>query len=851
MARTDLPSGTVTFVFTDVEGSTRLLHLLGEAQYGEALAEHRRLLRAAFAHHGGVEVDTQGDAFFIAFSSAPEALAAAAEARSALEGGPITIRTGIHTGTPHLIDEGYVGMDVHRAARIAASGHGGQVLVSAATATVAGRDVVDGVDLVDLGEHRLKDLAAPERLYQLGNDEFPPLNTLSVSNLPVPTTPFVGRGPELEELCALLQDPDVRVLTVTGAGGIGKTRLALQAAAESSTAFPDGLWWVALAPLTDAALASVGLAQMLGVREEEGVALSRLLADRLEGRRMLVLLDNAEHLLPGLVDEVSALLEASAHIKVLVTSRERLNVSAEHVFAVPPLSAGDAADFFQARVAMLGVSLDRSDAVDSLCERLDRLPLALQLAASRVRTFSPEQLLDRLSQRLDLLKGGRDLDQRQQTLRATIEWSHDLLSHDEQALFQRLAVFTGGCTLEAAETVCDADLDPLEGLMDKSLLQRRDDAVEPRFWMLESIHEFAAERLAAAGEEADLRARHALYFRTLAERMAASLRAGDPEEIPVSVLEADIDNLRAAVKFGLVTGDKELVREITAALPLYWLDRDLYTEGRSWLERALALDEAEDSTRRRLLSGLATIAYRQGDHDVAVTASDEAASLAMRLTGVTERFQLLRDQARAAGMKRQIETAERLWREALEAAIDADNGVGISACRLNLVELANTARQHERAEALAAENLPFVRARGQTRCEAYTLSALAEICVYRGRPTDAAEDAVAGARRATQIANNSLTAFCLDLAAVATAARGELHRSATILGATESAREAMGVPPDEQELAIRARALKLLGHARSGVEDAWAEGREIDLESALELATAGLRSRKRGDSLTA
>jgi len=841
MAGNALPSGTVTFLFTDVEGSTKLLNLLGEVRYGEALAEHRRLLRAAFGPRGGVEVDTQGDAFFIAFSGAPEALAAAADARSALEGGAIRIRVGIHTGTPLLTDEGYVGVDVHRAARIAAAGHGGQVLVSAATVAVS-----DGVNLVDLGEHRLKDLAAPERLYQLGEEEFPPLKTLSVSNLPVPASPFVGREPELEEICALLRDPDVRTLTVTGTGGIGKTRLALQAAAESSATFPDGLWWVALAPLTDAALVPVGLAQMLAVREEEGVALSRALAERLEGRRMLVLLDNGEHLLPSLVDEVRALLEASAHITVLVTSRERLNASAEHVFAVPPMSAEDASAFFRARAAMLGVSLDRSDTVAALCKRLDRLPLALQLAASRVRTFSPEQLLERLSRRLDLLKGGRDLDPRQQTLRATIEWSHGLLSPEEQALFRRLAVFTGGCTLEAAETVCDAEVDPLEGLVDKSLLQRRDDAVEPRFWMLESIHEFAAERLAASGEEAHLRAGHALYFRALAERMAASLRAGDPEEIPVSVLEADIDNLRAAVVFGLAMVDKELVREITAALPLYWLDRDLYAEGRSWLERALALDEAEDDTRRRLLSGLATIAYRQGDHEVAVSASDETASLAMRLAGVTDRFQLLRDQARAAGMKGELEAAERLWREALDAAIDADNGVGISACRLNLVDLANTAQRHEHAEALAGENLPFVRARGQTRCEAYTLSALAETRVYRGHPADAAEDAVAGARRATQIGNNSLTAFCLDLAAAAAAARGEPHRSAKILGATEAAREAMGAPPNEQEEAIRARALELLGRDASGVEDAWAEGRALDLESALDLATAGLVVEGRG-----
>ena len=831
--RHDLPSGTVTFLFTDVEGSTKLLHDLGAEGYARALAEHRRLLRDAFTAHGGVEVDTQGDAFFIAFPTAPGAVAAADEATRALAPGPIRVRIGLHTGAPLVTDEGYVGVDVHRAARIAAAGHGGQVLVSATTVAAS-----EDVDLVDLGEHRLKDLAAPERLYQLGDDEFPPLKALSVSNLPVPATPFVGREPELEQLCTLLRDRDVRLLTVTGAGGIGKTRLALQAAAETSAAFPDGLWWVALAPLTDPALVPVAVAQMLGVREEEGVPLAQALAERLENRRLLVLLDNAEHLLRDLVDEVRGLLEASARITVLVTSRERLDVSAEHVFALPPMTTEDASAFFRARAAMLGVSLDRSAGVAALCERLDRLPLALQLAASRLRTFSPEQLLARLSRRLDLLKGGRDLDPRQQTLRATIEWSHDLLSPEEQTLFRRLAVFVDGCTLAAAETVCDAQTDQLEGLVDKSLLQRRDDAVEPRFWMLESIHEFAAERLAAAGEEADLRARHALYFRELAERMAGSLRAGDPEETPVATLEADIDNLRAAVALGLETGDNELVREITAALPLYWLDRDLYAEGRSWLERALELDPAEDDARRRLLSGLATIAYRQGDHDVAVSASDEAAALGMRLLGVADRFQLLKDQARAAGMRGELETAEGLWRESLEAALEADNGVGISACRLNLAALANTTRRHELAEELAQENLPFVRSRGQTRCEAYTLATLAETRVYRGQAEDVADEAVAGARRSTQIGNNSLTAFCLDLAATAAAARGEARRSATILGATEAAREAMGAPPDEQEEAIRSRALELLGRDGSSVAEAWAEGRELDLESALAAATS-------------
>jgi predicted ATPase/class 3 adenylate cyclase len=707
---TRLPqTGAVTLLFTDVEGSTKLLHTLGAAHYADALAAHRRLLRAVFKSYGGVEVDTQGDAFFFVFPDARSGLAAAGEACSALESGPISVRMGIHTGRPLKTEEGYVGVDVHRAARIAGAGHGGQVLVSVETAALADGS---GSALVDLGEHRLKDLAAPERLYQLGDIKFPPLKTLSASNLPVPATPFLGREAELERLSALLSDPVVRVLTILGPGGVGKTRLALQAAAEASDEFLDGLWWVALAPLSDARQVPAALAQTLGVREHEGVDVEAALAARLEGRRTLVLLDNAEHLLPDLVEVVARLVGASDRLTVVVTSRERLQLSSETIFSVTPLNAEDASAFLQERAAALGLSIERSETVDVLCERLDHLPLALQLAAARLRMFSPQQLLERLSGRLDLLKGGRDLAPRQQTLRATIEWSHDLLTSEEQTLFRRLAVFVGGATLEAAETVCGAADDVLEGLVDKSLVQRQQAALEPRFWMLESIQHFAAERLAASGEEGNMRALHARYFRALAEAMDAELRAGDPEEGPVSVLEADINNLRAAADFGLETDDVGLVRAITASLPMYWIVRGLYAEARSWLERALELAEAEDDTRRRLLSALGTIAYAQGDHLAAVSASDEAAELAARLGGATEPLDLLKEQGLAALMKEDFEAAETLFRERLAVAIAAENGVGTSSCRLNLAYIANKTRRHDGAEALLVENLPFVRSKG-------------------------------------------------------------------------------------------------------------------------------------------
>ena len=384
--------------------------------------------------------------------------------------------------------------------------------------------------------------------------------------------------------------------------------------------------------MTDAALVLSEVAKTLHVREGEELPLREALAERFSGRRLLVLLDNAEHLLPDLAAHVADLLGAGEGLTVLVTSRERLQLTAERVIVINPLSQDDAQSFFRIRAAAHGVTIEESEELAELCDRLDRLPLALQLAAARTRTFSVGQLLARLSGRLDLLRGERDLEPRQRTLRATMEWSNELLSADEAALFRRLAVFAGGCTLAAAETVCDSDADVLEALADKSLVQLRE-GTERRFWMLESIREYAEERLEEAGETDELRRRHAGWFHALAADADEWLRAGEPEEAAIALLEADIDNVRAAVAWGLETGDTQLVREVTTVLRLYWIDRGSLAEGRSWLERALALDDAEDLTRRRLFSALGTVAYELGDHVAAVEASDAAGELAMKLAG--------------------------------------------------------------------------------------------------------------------------------------------------------------------------------------------------------------------------
>jgi predicted ATPase/class 3 adenylate cyclase len=605
----ELPTGTVTFVFTDIEGSTRLLQQLGADVYADALAEHRRALREAFVRHDGVEVDTQGDSFFVAFSTAPAAVAAAAEAQQVLVAGPIRVRIGIHTGTPHVTEGGYVGPDVHRAARIAAAGHGGQILVSSSTASL-----VDGDSLRDLREHRLKDLAAPERIYQLGGEAFPPLRSLQQTNLPIPATPFLGRHRELDEVTTLLGSGDARLLTLTGPAGAGKTRLALQAAAEASDHYPDGVFWAPLAALRDPKLVLEVAAQALEARNG--------LAERVADRRLLLILDNFEHLIDA-AGELAGLLAACPKLQLLVTSRELLRLAGEQAYPVPPLEPQDAAELFTTRARAADPRFEPSLIVEQLCSRLDNLPLAIELAATRVTVLSPEQLLDRLSKRLDLLKAGRGVDPRQKTLRATIEWSYDLLDEEERLLFERLSVFRGGCMLEAAEEICDADIDTLQSLIDKSLLRRQGE----RFWMLETIREYAAEQLEQDGEAEVLAERHAQYFLALAEEFGRGAPDGDVKK--GRGLRHDLDNLRSALGWLIGAGDAE--RELRLATAAFW---NLWTlaslrELKVWLVSALERAGGVDSRfRAEALGATALAAANLGERDDAREYARESLALA-------------------------------------------------------------------------------------------------------------------------------------------------------------------------------------------------------------------------------
>jgi predicted ATPase/class 3 adenylate cyclase len=557
--RAELPTGTVTFLFSDIAGSTRLLHTLGPESYGEALAAHRRTMREAFEAHGGVEVDTQGDAFLVAFPTAHSAADAARRATEVLAGGPIRVRMGLHTGTPVLASEGYVGIDVHRGARVGALAHGGQIVVSPATA-----GLLDGQPLVDLGLHRLKDFDGAMRLFQLGTGDFPPLRTPGSVDLPTPATRFLGREHELFEAVSLVYERDPRVLTVLGPGGSGKTRFALELSRLLAEEAEGGTVFCALAPLREPALVLPTIAERLGAAAGEVTAIAARLADK----RTHVLCDNLEHLLPEAARPLGELAAAAPALRLVVTSREALHVQGEHEFDLPPLADGEAVALFCERAQAVRPDVEETEAVHRLCERLDRLPLALELAAARTKLLAPEALLERLGQSLDLLKGTRDVDERHATLRATIAWSYDLLGEVEQRLFRWLSVFRGGCTLETAEAVCDADLDTLASLLDKSLIRRRTGRLgEERYWMLETIREFAAEQLEATGEGRDIRRRHAERMLAIAE--GAHLSEDDDEPFDWRVALAEREDLRAALDWAS-EADILLGLELASNLEAFW-----------------------------------------------------------------------------------------------------------------------------------------------------------------------------------------------------------------------------------------------------------------------------------------
>jgi predicted ATPase len=826
--RDDLPSGTVTFLFTDVEGSTRLLHSLGAEGYAEALAEHRRVIRVACASEGGVEVDTQGDAFFFAFPTAPGALAAASAFTEALAPGQVQVRVGLHTGTPLLAEEGYVGDDVHRAARIAAAGHGGQVLVSSATAQLV------ELELRDLGEHRLKDLSAPERVYQLGEGGFPALKSLYRTNLPVPATPFLGREAELTEVVRLLRKDGVRLLTLTGPGGTGKTRLALQAAAEASESFPDGVFWVPLAPLRDAELVLPSLARALALSEEPGVLLEDTLSAQLSGKSLLVLLDNVEHLLPSAAERIAA-LRASNGSCVLVTSRERLRISGEQAWPVPPLVEDEGAALFVARARAIDPTFAASQAVDELCARLDELPLAIELAAARTAVFSAEQLLERLSGRLDLLRGDRDADPRQQTLRATIEWSYELLDEVERQLFARLAVFVGGCTYEAAEEVAGADPDTLQSLLDKSLVRKRGVDSAPRYWMLETIREYAVERLEESGEAEELRRRHVGWF--LAE--AQSL----PRDVSVSRewldrMETEHDNVRAALDRLTAAGDAQSALLLAGAMWRLWGVRGYHTEGMSRLDQALADDTSPTAARASALMGAVSCAVDVREYERGRLFADEARALYSKLEDDWGVARATFFQGYVAVESGDFARARPLFEDALRRFTELDSEHDLQRVRFNLSWAYEELGELERAQELAEELLQTARATGNVRDLAFALDISSSHARDAGRFDDAVEAAREGLRIRLDEGDVQHTLDSISRVAAIHARAGGLVTATQLLSSSLNLHEQRGMQVPLYQEERNAGTLELI---RDGLDDAvlaeaWEQGARLTFDQAVSLA---------------
>jgi predicted ATPase/class 3 adenylate cyclase len=814
----DLPSGTVTLLFTDVEGSTSHLNTLGDG-YADVLVQHRRILRSAFAKRGGVEVDTQGDAFFYAFPRARDALEAASEGQDSLTEGPLRVRMGIHTGEPLVTAEGYVGIDVHRAARIAAAAHGGQVVISQTT-----RDLLDaGSGLRDLGVHRLKDLTAPERLYQLGDDEFPPLRTLDATNLPLTGTPLLGREKELEQLVTLLVEGP-RLITVTGPGGTGKTRLALQVAAELIGTFSDGVFWIPLAGLADPELVLPEIARTLPARDD--------LVGYLSGKHLLLLVDNFEHLLAAAPD-LASLLASAEGLKVLATSRAPLRIAGEREYPLEPLPTEDAATLFLERARGVGKSLGHDPTIDSICRRLDGLPLAIELAAARTKLLSPETLLARLDDALSLLtSGARDAPERQRTLRATTAWSYDLLDEESKRVFSRLSVFLGSFPLAAAEDVCDADLDAFAELVDLSLLKPID---EDRFLMLETIREYAAERLEASGEADEIRRRHADAFRSLAaERYARRVEA---ESECTDRLESDHDDLRAALEW-LALHDPDAELELAAALGWFWLSHSHLPEGRRRLIEALDRSRKEGPVRAAALTALGGIAGWQGDAERGPAWLSEGVALWRALGDVPELAYALETLGWALFAVGDNEPSLAAFEEGLDLRRRSGDAVGEIRSLGGVCQVLVAQGEVDRAEPLSKELLDLARQVNDPRAEHFGHHFLGDCALMRGDFDDAEDLYKASLRAALPLGDLLETTFEVQGVGMSAAGKGDLARGVRLGAAGYAAWESIGATvavPFWNALLDRH-----IGAAREKLgsegEVVWDEGYSMAFEDAVELA---------------
>jgi predicted ATPase/class 3 adenylate cyclase len=908
------PTGTVTFLFTDIEGSTKLWEYNAPAMHA-ALARHDEILRGAIEEKEGYVFKTVGDAFCCAFPTAPEALEAALSAQRTLfaeewgvEDG-VRVRMALHTGAAEERDGDYFGPPVNRVARLLSAAHGGQVLVSAAAQELVRDQLPAEASLMDLGERGLKDLFRPERVFQLLAPglptEFPPLRTLEShpNNLPLQPTPLVGREREVGEVVERLRGEEVRLLTLTGAGGVGKTRLALQAGGDLLEYFEDGVFFVALATITDPALVPSTIAGTLEVKESAQQPLMETLKSYLREKELLLLLDNFEQVLEG-ASLVGELVGTCPRLKILATSRAPLRLYGEQEYTVPPLALPDpsvlpplkvltqyeAVRLFVERARALKadfeVTNESAPAVAEICARLDGLPLAIELAAARIRLLPPPAILERLGSPLKLLTGGaRNLPERQRTLRGAIEWSYGLLDERDQTLFARLSVFSGGRTLEAIEAVCDpqGDLDALEGvesLLEKSLLRQEEEVGgEPRYVMLETVHEYALEKLEESGEGEDVRRRHAEFFLALAEEAEHHLRG--PEDVEwLERLEEEHDNIRAALSWALERGEAELALRLGGALWMFWEARGHYSEGHRWLEAALATaNGASAAARAKVLEGEGWLVVSSGEVDRAVVAAQEGLKLSEQagLGGaVAARF--LRILGWIAIIRGDYEGAKELLEESLTFSREADDKWGIADALLWLTNSLDFL-DRERAKELREEGIGLARELGYVTTLArhlfslgytlilegdyergaalneeaatlfrehehkgggleYLLDNLGWAALYRGDPEQAKAAYEEGLALCKELGEKVAASAYLEGLACVAGSEGEAERAARLFGAAEALREAVGWQLMPEEDALKE---PYLGSARSQLDEAsweaaWAEGRGMTFNEAVSYA---------------
>jgi len=824
-----LPTGTVTFLFTDIEGSTRLMQEIGD-RYVQAQVIHHEILRAAFQSNSGRELRTEGDSFFCVFESAVDACEAAAEAQRQFiarewpAGAALRVRMGIHTGEAPLVGNEYIGIDVHHAARVMSAAHGGQVVVSESTRSIVGESLPPRLSLRDLGLHRLKDLARPERLFQLVidgvPDTFPALRTLdsTPNNLPTQLTSFVGREDVVVEAKRLLER--TRLLTLTGPGGIGKTRLSLQVAAEVVQKFPDGVYFVALSAVRDPDLISSAVAQSIGLGNLGNRPPLEAVAEHLRDRAVLLVMDNFEQLLPDGATTVSQILQVAPNVKVVASSRAGLRIYGEQELALEPLRIPDmkalpsiealsqyeAVKLFVERAMAarhdFQVTNENAPAIAGICERVDGLPLAIELAAARVKLFNPQALLARLETNVSVLgSGARDLPGRQQTLKGAIAWSYDLLDAPHRRLFARLSVFARGASLDQAEAVCgpadELGVDVLIGLdelAEQSLLRRQPDLDEPRVLMLHVIREFAAEKLQESGEADAIRDRHAGAYQALAEAAAPHLFGSEQREW-LDRLELDHDNFRAAFDWVVAHGDAERALCLGAAFWRFWQMRGFLREGRARLDAVLAMpgSHSYDEGRARALEAAGGIAYWQGDMDACQVYYDESLELFRRGGDPQKIANALYNASFPANVaKLDLPKAELVLNEALPIFRTLNDKAGIARCLWAVGQTYIYTDQIDRAIASLDESIVLFRELGDRFGLGWSLFVRALLWLRVDRVASARADLEEALEIFSEAEDVSAEVLVIDSIAEVVRREGDTVGGARLAGAAKAHEAATG-----------------------------------------------------------